>query len=452
MMFKEASKLDEIVSKAMEKAKAPGVSLALLKDGEIVYKKGYGARDLDDNPPATPDTLYGIGSCTKSFISLATMMQIQAGKITLDTPVRDHLPVEVGLSDSPITVRSLMSHSSGFPSLGTADIMIAKMSLGGHPIPFTSRDDFYNYLNHAGDRIDAKPGDRYYYFNGGYTLLGLLLEKLTGESLEDYLRKSIWEPLGMRRTTFLEERFNADPDRMTAYWKDKEGNVLSSVHPFHELIYAAGGILSSVVESCSYIQMYLDNKAQLVDDDLLAQMVMIHSKRPDTVFGKGGYGYGWGVTEFNGEIMVNHTGSTGVSGASYIFVPERGIGVAYLTNMGYWSGVIPHTAAALLMDMDPLEDIPYLKKQIFYEKISGTYSSYREVNNMEIKPQGGVLMATTKNMWGETSMPLIPASDDPDETVFYIHGLESGPMKVWFELDEKEYRFYYERWVFKKAP
>lgn len=451
MSFKHGSKLDEIVSKAMERYKAPGVSLALMKDGEIVYKKGYGARSLGENLPATPDTIYGIGSCTKSFICLVTMMLVQEGKITVDTPIRDHLPVTVGYKDSPITVKSLMSHSSGFPSLGTANILIEKMSLGGHPIPMTSEEDFYSFLNHAGDRLDAEPRKKYFYLNAGFTLLGLLIEKLTGESLEDYLRKRIWEPLGMERTTLLKERFNSDPDRMTAYWKDPEGNIQESVHPFHELIYAPGGILSSVVESCSYINMYLGNREPLIDDDLLAEMVTIHTPRPETVFGAGGYGYGWGITEFNGENMITHTGSTGVSGANYLFIPARNIGVAYLTNMGYWGNIIPHAAAAMLMDLDPAEALPYLKKYLFYEKLAGNYTSYRDVANVEIKQQGGVLMGTQKSRLGSISAPLIPATTDPEETEFYIHGGEYGPQKVWFELGEEEYRFYYERWVFKKT-
>jgi hypothetical protein len=330
--------------------------------------------------------------------------------------------------------------------------MIAKMSLGGHPVPLTSEDDFYGFMNHAGDRLDAKPRERYYYLNAGYTLLGLLLEKLEGDNLEAILRKRIWEPLGMNRTTLLKDRFMADGNRMTAYFKGPDGKVVPSEHPFHELIYAPGGILSSVVESCSYLNMYLGNSKPLIDDDLLAEMVMIHSPRPPTVFGQGGYGYGWGIMEFNSETMITHTGSTGVSGANYLFIPERNIGVAYLTNMGYWSNVVPHSAAALLMDLEPAEALPYLKKQLFYEELSGKYTSYRDINTVEIKAQGGILIGTQKGSFGEISAPLIPASDDPEGTEFYIHGSENGPMKVWFELDEDEYRFYYERWVFKRRP
>jgi CubicO group peptidase (beta-lactamase class C family) len=343
-----------------------------------------------------------------------------------------------------------MSHSSGFPSLGMADVLIAKMSFGGHPIPMSSADDFYSFLNHAGDWMDAEPREKYYYLNAGYTLLGLLLEKLTGKSLEDYLRENIWKPLGMSRTTLVKERFNQDQDRMTAYWKDPEGKVTPTVHPFHELIYAPGGILSSIVESCSYINMYLGNTKPLIDEDLLAEMVMIHTPRPDTVFGHGGYGYGWGVMEFNGETMITHTGSTGVSGANYLFIPERNIGVAYLTNMGYWGNIIPHAAAAFLMDLDPVEALPYLKKHMFYEKLSGKYTSYRDINTVEIKQQGGVLIGTQMSKFGSMTAPLIPVSDDPKETAFLIYSGEYGPMKVWFELDDDEHRFYYERWVFKK--
>ena len=254
----------------------------------------------------------------------------------------------------------------------------------------------------------------------------------------------------MKRTTFHKDKFNSDPDRMTAYWKDTEGKVTESVHPFHELIYAPGGILSSVVESSSYLNMYLVNNEALIDDDLLAEMIMIHTPRPESVFGQGGYGYGWGIMEFNGETMITHTGSTAVSGANYLFVPERNIGVAYLTNMGYWGNLIPHAAAAYLLDMEPEDALPYYKTQLFYEKLSGEYNSYRDINKVEIKPPGGVLRGNQKHRWGTTTAPLIPASNVPEETIFYLHGGEYGPMKVWFELDDHESRFYYERWVFKK--
>ena len=137
------STLDSIASEAMEKAHAPGVSVALLRDGEIVYRRGYGSRDVERSLPATPDTLYGIGSCTKSFICLAVMQLVQDGELRVADPIRDYLPLRIGFGDSPITVHHLMSHSSGIPSLGTANILIERMSLGEGWIPLTSESDFY---------------------------------------------------------------------------------------------------------------------------------------------------------------------------------------------------------------------------------------------------------------------------------------------------------------------
>ena len=143
--------LDRIASEAMEKAHAPGVSLALLRDGEIVYRQGYGSKDMEKSLPATPETLYGIGSCTKSFICLAVMQLVQDGRLRVTDPIRDHLPLRLGFGDSPITVHHLMSHSSGIPSLGTANILIERMSLGEGWIPLTSESDFYGFMNAAGD-------------------------------------------------------------------------------------------------------------------------------------------------------------------------------------------------------------------------------------------------------------------------------------------------------------
>ncbi len=445
------STLDSIASGAMEKAHAPGVSVALLRDGEIVYRRGYGSRNLERSLPATPDTLYGIGSCTKSFICLAVMQLVEEGKLEVIDPVRDYLPLGIGFDDSPITVHHLMSHSSGVPSLGTANILIERMSLGEGWIPLTSESDFYGYMNAAGGEVDAKPGEKYFYLNAGFTLLGLLVEKVSGLGLEEYLRKRVFGPLGMDRTTLLRERFESDVDAMTAYWKEPDGRQKATVHPFHPLIYAPGGILSSVVELSSYLSMYLQGGDEaILGEDLLKEMFKPHTRRPDNVFGRNSYGYGWGVMDFLGHELVAHTGSTGVSAAFQGFIPDLGVGVAYLSNTGYWGSSIPHTALALLMDRNPLSEVPYLAQWEHWKRLTGTYSSYRDVFKVEVEQKGATLVGTAKSKMGEQTGPLIPVSDDPCCSEFWVYGNETGRMKVWFDLDEGEVRLYYERWILRK--
>ncbi|MBN2335084.1 serine hydrolase [Candidatus Bathyarchaeota archaeon] len=438
----------------MEDSHAPAVSVALLKEGKIVYTQGYGSRDIEKNYPATPETLYGIGSCSKSFICLAVMQLVQEGKLETKDPIRDYLPLKIGYKDSPIQVHHLMSHSSGVPSLGTASILIDRMSLGEGWIPLTSESDFYGFVNAAGDEVDAEPGERYYYLNAGYTLLGMLIEKLSGVPLEEYLHGHIFKPLVMDRTTLLRERFEAEKDRMTAYFKEQDGKMRATVHPFHGLIYAPGGILSSTVELTRYLNMYLDGGkcggVSLLDEGLLKEMYKPRIKRPDNVFGSNAYCYGWGVMDFLGHRLVVHTGSTGVSAAFQGFIPELDLGVAFLSNTGYWGSSIPHAALALLMGKDPLTEVPYLRQREHWKKLSGTYTSYRDILKVDVKQSGGMLQATVKGRGGDTTIPLIPVSDEADVNEFWVYGGEAGKMKVRFEVSEKQVRLYYERWVLKK--
>ena len=111
-------KLEEFVAEAMLQGHVPGLSLAVVKDRQVVYARGFGARRLKDNSPATPETLYGIGSCTKSFTALAIMQLVQGGRLDLKDPVKKHLPeFKVGKEENPITIHSLLTHSSGIPPL-----------------------------------------------------------------------------------------------------------------------------------------------------------------------------------------------------------------------------------------------------------------------------------------------------------------------------------------------
>ncbi|MCK4437787.1 serine hydrolase, partial [Candidatus Bathyarchaeota archaeon] len=290
--------------------------------------------------------------------------------------------------------------------------------------------------------------------NAGFTLLGLLVEKVSGLGLEEYLRKRVFEPLGMDRTTLLRERFDSDGNRMTAYWKEPDGKQRATVHPFHPLIYAPGGILSSVVELTRYLTMYLQDGEYggeaILGENLLKEMYKPHTRRPDNVFGRNAYGYGWGVREFLGHELVVHTGSTGVSAAFQGFIPELGVGIAYLSNTGYWGSAIPHAALALLIGRDPLKEIPYLAQWEHWKRLTGTYSSYRDIFKVEVEQKGGMLVGTAKSRWGDQTAPLIPVSDDPCCNEFWIYGNETGRMKVWFECDDKESRLYYERWVLRK--
>jgi len=98
---------DDLALVSMKRGKIPAFSIAVVMEGEVIYVKGFGARDLEKSLPATPDTLYGIGSCTKSFVSVAIMQLVEKGKISLNDPVNQYIPLKIGLPGRPITIHHL---------------------------------------------------------------------------------------------------------------------------------------------------------------------------------------------------------------------------------------------------------------------------------------------------------------------------------------------------------
>ena len=119
--FKE--KFEPRVQKSMTKNQLPGFSITLSKNNKIFYSQGFGARDIKYSKPFTPDTINGFASCTKSFVSLAILTLANEGKLNVNDPVSNYLPFKLGMKDHPITIHHLMTHSSGIPNLGSAELI-----------------------------------------------------------------------------------------------------------------------------------------------------------------------------------------------------------------------------------------------------------------------------------------------------------------------------------------
>ncbi len=446
-------KLETQIASTMESVHAPGLSIALVRDGEVVYAGGFGARNVERNLPATPNTLYGIGSCTKSFTALAVMQLVEEGKLDLSDPVAEYLPFELGFDDDPATLHHLLSMSSGVPSLGMAGILIERMTgVGECWVPMTDVDDFLLFVNGAREEVAARPAQRYFYLNTGFTLLGEVVERVSGTPFEDYVAERILRPLRMERSTFGKEAFEKDPDAMMAYRKEKDGSLTPTVHPFHRLIYGPGGLLSPVSELTNYLIMNMEGGGydgeQLVDPDLLKEMHTGHTDRGTGVFGRNMYGYGWGIVEdFVGHELVTHSGSTGVSSAILGFVPDLKIGVAAASNIGGFGAVIPHVALTLLMGKDPERDIPYLAEEKDLEGLTGEYEAYKGTNRVSVVRKGALLFAESKSRWSESSLPLIPESRVTGNRKFNIYLPEGGLMPVEFaEGSDGGVDLYMERW------
>jgi CubicO group peptidase (beta-lactamase class C family) len=459
-----AEKLESFVADAMLHDHVPGLSLVAVKDGKVVYARGFGARRLKDNAPATPDTLYGVGSCTKSFTALAIMQLVQQGKLNLKDPVKKYLPeFKVGKEENPITIHNLLTHSSGIPDLGGADVEILRLvGVDEKWVPFSSFEDLMLHVNGAKDEVAAEPGSRFFYLNEGYELLGMIIERVSQMRYEYYVRDNILRPLKMNRSTFLREEFEKDQDVMTPYFTEKKDGTLvatPTVHPISRLSYADGGLMSSVMELTNYLIANMNHGVfegtKLLDPALLQEMHKPHVQTNwPSLFGRTSYGYGWRTEdEFFGHVLVGHSGSTAVSSANLSFVPDLNIGIVYACNVGGYGSMalIPPVILASLMGKDPFKEIPVFGIEKKMAMLVGEYAGYKGIIKVSVVRKDGVLFMEVKEKLAEQNLPLIPESDKLETLKFYMP-MEGTRTPVEFVVDDSgKVDLYVERYRFHKV-
>ena len=182
-----ATRLDPKISSLLTASGAPSVSIAVVADGKLAYAKAFGDADIAQNRPATPSTRYAIGSVSKQFTAAAILLLQEEGKLSLDDKVVKWLPGITG--GDKITIRQLLSHTSGLQDFWPQDYSFAAMS---HPVTPQQIVDRW-----AKAPLDFEPGTQWQYSNTGYVVAGLIVEKVSGMKLLDFLQKNIFRPLGM---------------------------------------------------------------------------------------------------------------------------------------------------------------------------------------------------------------------------------------------------------------
>lgn len=449
-MIEEAKeKLENMIANVMAQACIPGLSIAVVKDSKVIYARGFGARNIKENLPATPNTLFGIGSCTKSFTAMAILQLVEKGKLDIDDPVNKYVPFKLGSRGNPITLHHLLTHSSGIPDLGVAEVLISRMTgIDEKWVPLASLEDFLLHINGASKEVAAEPGKRFFYFNSGYTLLGEIIEKVTKTPYEEYIRENILKPLKMERSTFLKEEFEKDPDIMTPYLVETKNGTVTvtpSRHPFHKFIYAPGGLLSSAAELSNYLVANMNNgafeEARILDSSLLQEMQRIHIETEMFrsyygSYGREGYGYGWTIAEdFFGYKLVAHGGSTGVSSANLAFIPELKIGVAEASNIGRIPPPIVLGILAIFMGKDPEKEIPLFQIEKKLNMLTGVYESYKGIVKLSVVKKGAMLYLESKEKLMEISLPLIPENDKIENLKFYVIWTPGERTPVEFIID-----------------
>ena len=451
------------VPEMMREAHMPGFSIAVIEDGRMVYADGFGARDPAKNLPATADTLFGIGSITKSFVAIAILQLAEEGKLSLDDPVSKYLPFEISRPGEPILIRHLLTHTSGVPNLGTSTVLISRGLGEDTGVPMSSAADFFRFVNAAGAEVQYPPGEKYFYNNAGYRMLGAIIQKQSGLPFHEYVTQKVMRPLGMTRSTFDTDKLFADPDHLVPHQRTADG---AKPMPFpypnpvnntdFSFLSAAGGITSSVTEMMPYLNMLIDKGrypgGRLVSERSMADMQKSHFGFPAEYFGPSAYGYGLTVTQdFLGTELVGHSGSISVSTAWFAVIPEKRIGVVMMGNsggMGYTT--IGHSVLAIMLGKDPQVALPVVGLRDRMNRLEGTYSTYRNLSTVHVVNDGGLLFLK----WSEDGdgVPLIP--EDMSYRQLNFHTLsESEKTPVDFSIDDTgQVSFIIGRSIYHKTP
>ena len=321
---------DGFVTQVMKDWKVPGVAVAIVKDGKVILMKGYGERDTQKHLPVTPQTLFAIGSITKSFTVSAMGMLVDEGKLDWDKPVREYLP-EFKMYDPVATEhmapRDLVTHRSGLP----------RHDMLWYSSDF-SRADLVRRLRYLEPSQDFR--STYQYNNLMVMTAGYLVGRVAGTTWEDFVRQRILGPLGMRSTNYSVTDSQKSADFAMPY---QNANGVVKDMPFHNIdqIAPAGSINSNVEDMAQYLLFHLSKgmhgQTRLLSEDnenqmQSPQMVEKSSERWKEI-GLLTYGMALNVSAYRGHKFVSHGGAIDGFTAQLSFMPQDHIGVIVLANL-----------------------------------------------------------------------------------------------------------------------
>ncbi len=423
-----ATDLETLLSDAYP-ADDPGVTALVARDGEILLRAGYGMADLERDVPNAPDMVFRIGSITKQFTAVGIMMLVEEGKLSVDDPIETHLP-GYPTHGRAITIEHLLTHTSGIKGYTEIPEVMetAYLDRTVEEVLDTFKD------------LDLlfEPGTEWRYSNSGYFLLGAIIEAVSGMSYAEFVETRIFGPLGMTGSYYgSTERII--PRRALGYhWLNDR--YINAPHISMSLPYAAGSLLSTVDDLLRWQQA-------LESDELVTAATRERMWTPYTLSGgeATSYGYGWAIGEFDGDLLVMHSG--GIHGflTFSASIPARKIFAAVLSNNPE-HGLDPAVPARQAIALASGETLPVAATDLDPAILDQYVGVYR-INDEEtrvVTVEDGVLF-TQRTGGGNQPVTPITATD-----FFYPRSLS----RLRFELDDdgRVVRMHLKPWGGQEQP
>lgn len=317
-----------------DKPDMPGCALAVIRNGQIVYRRGYGTANLELSVPITTATVFNVGSIAKQFTAMSVLMLAQQGKLSLDDDVRKYVS-EVPDLGTPITIRHLIHHTSGlrdhFEMLEMAGWRTDDVHTEKDVLEMVARQRTLNF----------KPGDEYSYANTGYVLLAVVVKRVSGQSLGEFAEANIFKPLGMTNTRFNDDHRSIIKNLADGYLPKAGGGFLKWM-PADDML-GANNLFTTVEDLARWDGNFYERKVG--GNTLVEQMLM------PAILNSGEkleYAFGLLVSPYKGLRAVHHTGARLGYRAELMRFPEQRFSVACLCNT---RAIPPDTMARRIADI-----------------------------------------------------------------------------------------------------
>jgi CubicO group peptidase (beta-lactamase class C family) len=341
--------IERFVVEQLAAWEVPGCAVAAVKDGQVVLTAGWGHRDVDKDLPVTAETLFAIGSVTKSFTAATVGALVDDGLLEWERPLRDYVP-DLRLHDPVVAERlsvvDLLSHRSGLP----------RHDLAWIGRPELTRTDVFRRLRFLPLSRDLR--QTFQYCNLGYLLTGHVVDVLSGASWEDFLRARLLRPLGMDRSNLSVEEMQADADHASAYERRRGVVVPVPIRPLTALA-PAGAINSCASDMAKWLLAQLGHGQAVVSPATIARQQIPHmlvaEDRTLPAFSRHAYGLGWMIGRYRERRMVEHSGGIDGFQTECVLLPDDGVGVIVLTNTSssLMAPVVAYRALDELLGLDP---------------------------------------------------------------------------------------------------
>ncbi len=356
--IKESQAIDSLFAE-WNKSDVPGAAIGIIKDGKLIYSKGYGIADLEHDIEITPSSVFYIGSVSKQFVTFSILLLEEQGKLSLDDRIQKYLP-DFPEYETPLTIRHFIHHTSG-----VRDYLTLMYLKGRNFLDHIEVNEVYELIK-SQKELNFSPGEKYLYSNSCYFMLAMIVEKASGQSLRKFAHEHIFNPLGMNSTLFYDDNTYLIKNRVFSYEKKSGEDGFNNLILRFALV-GSGGVYSNIEDLYLWDQNFYNNKLGIGEQDIIDKM---HEEGLLNNGESSGYAFALINGTYKGLKTVSHGGSLAGYRAQLLRFPEESFSVIILANRG---DANPTSKAFQVSDI--------LLKDKFVEEFKTKETNADELNN-----------------------------------------------------------------------